>query len=185
MIDSSEAPQPLWHEKHRRSAKDGARAIIGPYEIGFRIMVENEVHWISARGKGDDEGMVERSTFAVVLDVTGRKQAKESHELLARKMSPRVKNLLAIASGLTSITSRSSESTEDMARPLTNRLVAHGRAHHLVRPLPGHANTGALLGDLFSVLLAPYDDLGAFSGRIRISMPRMAVGKLQQPLWRW
>ena len=34
----------------------------------------------------------------------------------------------------------------------------------------------ALLGDLLTVLLAPYDDLGAFSGRIRVSVPRMRVG---------
>ncbi|MFN3313870.1 MAG: sensor histidine kinase [Hyphomonas sp.] len=160
-----------------RAAFDASRAIIGSYEIDFRILVDDEVRWISARGKGDDEGMVERSTFGIFLDVTGRKQAEESNELLAGEMSHRVKNLLAIASGLTSITSRSAESTEDMARQLTNRLVALGRAHDLVRPLPGHANTGALLGDLLSVLLAPYDDLGAFSGRIRISVPRMAVGE--------
>ena len=35
----------------------------------------------------------------------------------------------------------------------------------------------ALLGDLISVLLAPYDDLAAFSGRIRVSVPRMGVGE--------
>jgi two-component sensor histidine kinase len=34
-----------------------------------------------------------------------------------------------------------------------------------------------LLGDLLTVLLAPYDDLGAFSGRIRVSVPRMSVGE--------
>jgi two-component sensor histidine kinase len=115
--------------------------------------------------------------FGIFLDVTGRKQAEESSELLAGEMSHRVKNLLAIASGLTSITSRSSASAEDMARQLTHRLTALGRAHDLVRPLPGHAKTDALLGDLLSVLLAPYDDLGAFSGRIRVSVPRMGVGE--------
>ncbi|UXN68006.1 sensor histidine kinase (plasmid) [Devosia neptuniae] len=36
----------------------------------------------------------------------------------------------------------------------------------------------ALLGDLLSVLLASYDDLGAFSGRIRVSVPRMVVGEM-------
>ena len=64
-----------------------------------------------------------------------------------------------------------------MAKQLTNRLTALGRAHDLVRPLPGHARTDALLGDLISVLLSPYDDLGAFSGRIRVSVPRMGVGE--------
>jgi len=160
-----------------RAAFAASRAIMGQYEIDFRILIGDEVRWISARGQGEDEGMVERTMFGVFLDVTGRKQAEESNELLAGEMSHRVKNLLAIASGLTSITSRSASSTEDMARQLTNRLTALGRAHDLVRPLPGQGKKDALLGDLISVLLAPYDDLGAFSGRIRVSVPRMAVGE--------
>ena len=43
---------------------------------------------------------------------------------------------------------------------------------------PGQTKAAsALLGDLLTVLLAPYDDLGAFSGRIRVSVPRMSVGE--------
>ena len=118
-----------------------------------------------------------RTMFGIFLDVTGRKQAEEGHELLAGEMSHRVKNLLAIASGLAQITSRSTETTADMARELTQRLTALGRAHDLVRPLPGGQGQAALLGDLLSVLLAPYDDLGAFSGRIRVAVERMGVGE--------
>ena len=160
-----------------RAAFAASRALTGQYEIDFRILIGEEVRWVSARGQGEDEGMVDRTIFGVFLDVTGRKQAEENNELLAGEMSHRVKNLLAIASGLTSITSRNASSIEDMARQLTNRLTALGRAHDLVRPLPGHGKKDALLGDLLSVLLAPYDDLGAFSGRIRVSVPRMGVGE--------
>lgn len=136
-----------------------------------------EVRWISARGQGSDEGIVNRIMFGIFIDVTGRKQAEEGNELLAGEMSHRVKNLLAIASGLTVITSRSAKTTSDMARELTHRLTALGRAHDLVRPLPGQEGKAALLGDLISVLLAPYDDMGAFSGRVRVSVPRMGVGE--------
>lgn len=160
-----------------RAAFAATRAILGPYEIDFRIMVGDEVRWISARGQGDDVGIVGRIMFGVFLDVTGRKQAEEGNELLACEMSHRVKNLLAIASGLTVITSRSAATTADMARELTQRLTALGRAHDLVRPLPGQEGKAALLGDLLTVLLAPYDDMGAFSGRIRVSVPRMGVGE--------
>ncbi len=161
-----------------RAAFTATRAIIGPYEIDFRIMVEDEVRWVSARGQGNDEGMVKRIMFGIFIDVTGRKQAEEGRELLAGEMSHRVKNLLAIASGLTAITSRSTATTNDMARELTQRLTALGRAHDLVRPVPGQTiRASALLGDLLSVLLAPYDDLGAFSGRIRVSVPRISVGE--------
>ncbi len=113
----------------------------------------------------------------IFLDVTGRKQAEEGHELLAGEMSHRVKNLLALASGLTAITSRSTETKEEIARQLTERLTALGRAHDLVRPLPNGQGNAALLGDLFAVLLAPYDDVGAFAGRIRVAVPRMGLGE--------
>jgi len=160
-----------------RAAFVATRAIVGPYETDFRILVGDEVRWISARGQGNDAGLAERIMFGIFLDVTGRKQAEEGHELLAGEMSHRVKNLLAITSGLTAITSRSTATTTDMARELTQRLTALGRAHDLVRPIPGQEGRAALLGDLLTVLLAPYDDLGAFSGRIRVSVPRMGVGE--------
>jgi two-component sensor histidine kinase len=160
-----------------RAAFAATRVVVGAYEIDFRIMVDEEVRWISARGQGDDADIVDRVMFGIFLDVSGRKHAEEGHELLAGEMSHRVKNLLAIASGLTRITSRSAATAADMARELTQRLTALGRAHDLVRPLPGSEGKAALLGDLLTVLLAPYDDLGAFSGRIRIAVPRMGVGE--------
>jgi two-component sensor histidine kinase len=160
-----------------RAAFSATRGIVGPYEIDFRIMVGDEVRWISARGRGDDEGIVGRVMYGVFLDVTGRKQAEEAHELLAGEMSHRVKNLITIAGALTTMTARSAETKEDMARELSQRLTALGRAHDLVRPVPGQTENAALLGDLISVLLTPYDDLGAFSGRIRVAVPRMGIGE--------
>jgi two-component sensor histidine kinase len=115
--------------------------------------------------------------FGVFLDATGRKQAEESNELLSGEMSHRVRNLLALASVFTTKTRRSAPSTEDVARDLSHKLAELGRAQDLARPVPGDADPGALLGDLLAIILAPYDDMGAFSGRIRISVPRMSVGE--------
>ncbi len=89
------------------------------------------------RGQGDAARIVNRIMFGIFLDVTGREQAEESNELLAGEMSRRVKNLLMIATALTAITSRSATSATEMARDLTHRLTALGRAHDLVRPGPG------------------------------------------------
>lgn len=161
-----------------RAAFAATRAVLGPYETDFRICVGEEIRWVAARGQGEDVGIVGRTMFGIFLDVTNRKQAEEGHELLAGEMSHRVKNLLAIASGLTQITSRTTSSTQEMARELIQRLSALGRAHDLVRPLPDGQGSAALLGDLLSVLLAPYDDLGAFSGRIRVAVERMGVGEV-------
>jgi two-component sensor histidine kinase len=160
-----------------RSAFAATRAILGPYETDFRILVGDEVRWVAARGKGDDADIVARTMFGIFLNVTGRKQAEESSELLAGEMSHRVKNLLSIATGLTAITSRSAGSVEEMAQDLIGRLTALGRAHDLVRPLAAGQGAAALLGDLLSILLAPYDDLGAFKGRVRVAVERTGVGE--------
>lgn len=160
-----------------QAAFTATRSVPGPYEIDFRIMVGPDIRWISARGKSPPPGELETPMFGIFLDVTGRKQAEEGSELLAGEMSHRVKNLLAIATGLTQLTSRSAVTVEQMTGELTERLTSLGRAHDLVRPLPGEQGKAALLGDLLAVLLSPYDDTGAFSGRIRVAVPRMGVGE--------
>jgi two-component sensor histidine kinase len=160
-----------------QAAFTATRSVPGPYEIDFRIMLNDDIRWISARGRAAEAGAVDAPMFGIFLDVTGRKQAEEGSELLAGEMSHRVKNLLAIAAGLTEITSRSAASVKEMTAHLTQRLTSLGRAHDLVRPLPGQQGKAALLGDLLAVLLSPYEDTGAFSGRIRVAVPRMGVGE--------
>lgn len=160
-----------------RSAFVATRAMQGLHETDFRILVDGRVRWVAARGHGEDEEKASRTVSGIFLDVTSRKQAEEGNELLAGEMSHRVKNLLSIAAGLTALSSRSAADTEEMACELTGRLTALGRAHDLVRPLPGGQGDAALLGDLLTVLLAPYDDLGAFKGRIRVAVERMGVGQ--------
>ena len=67
-----------------------------------------------------------------------------------------------------------------MARELTHRLTALGRAHDLVRPhsgQKGQREDRALLGDLLTILLAPYDDMGALNGWVRVSVPKLGVGE--------
>ncbi|WP_249137919.1 sensor histidine kinase [Bradyrhizobium canariense] len=159
-----------------RSAFAATRAVVGSYEIDFRILTGSDIRWISARGQGDDADIADRTMFGIFLDVTQRKQAEEANELLAGEMSHRLKNLLTIATALTRMSSRSAASKEDMAQELTSRLIALGRAQDLVRPVPGRNREGTLLGDLISVLLAPYDEKGA-SVRIRVSVPKMNVGE--------
>jgi two-component sensor histidine kinase len=157
-----------------RSAFAATRAVVGAYEIDFRILSGSDIRSISARGQGDDADIADRIMFGIFLDVTQRKQAEEANELLAGEMSHRVKNLLTIATALTQITSAATK--EDMAQELTGRLMALGRAQELIRPMPGREREAALLGDLISVLLAPYDEKGA-SVRIRVSVPKMNVGE--------
>ncbi len=143
----------------------------------FHILNDEDVRWISARGQGADIGIAGRVMFGVFLDVTERKEAEEAREMLAGEMSHRVKNLFSIASALTTIAARSAATTTEMARDLTQRLNALGRAHDLVRHVPGEVeNKAALLGDLLAVLLAPYDGI-TVGDRVHISVPEIRVGE--------
>jgi two-component sensor histidine kinase len=173
--DLSERIHPA-DRNHVRAAFTATKAIAGAYEIDFRILIGEEIRWISARGQGPVKDAVDRVVLGIFLDVTGRKQIEEGHELLAGEMSHRVKNLLNIATDLTAIAARSATTTAQMAQDLMGRLSALGRAHDLARPLPGSQGKAALLGDLITVVLAPYDNMGAFKGRIRVAVPRMGVG---------
>jgi len=160
-----------------REAFKATRVVQGGYEINFRILHDEDVRWISARGQGADIGIAGRVMFGVFLDVTERKEAEEAREMLAGEMSHRVKNLFSIASALTAIAARSAATTTEMARDLTQRLNALGRAHDLIRHVPGEVeNKAALLGDLLAVLLAPYDGI-AVCDRVHISVPEIRVGE--------
>ncbi len=160
-----------------RAGFAATRAIVGPYEMDFRILSGDDLRWISARGQGNDADIRHHVMRGIFLDVTGRKQAEEAHELLAGEMSHRVKNLLLVASQLARITSHSAGTTEEMARDLIRRLGALGRAHELARPGPGKKANSALLGDLLSVLLQAYDESDGTAGRIRISVPKLDMGE--------
>ena len=156
---------------------EATRATAGAYEIDFRILRDAAVCWVSARGQGGDIGIVDRIMFGVFLDVTARKQAEEAREMAAGEMSHRVKNLFSIASALTTIAARSTATTAEMARDLTQRLTALGRAHDLVRPAPGQVeDRAAQLGDMLAVLLAPYGTDARASSRIQLALPEVRVG---------
>lgn len=98
-----------------RSAFAATRAVVGSYEIDFRILFENDIRWISAHGQSDDADIANRIMFGIFLDVTQRKQAEEANELLAGEMSHRVTNLVHIA------TSRGSSSPDLSSSPSLTR----------------------------------------------------------------
>jgi len=160
-----------------RAAFTATREILGPYEVDFRIIHGKDIRWISARGRGDDEGIVGRIMYGVFLDVTGRKLAEEGRELLASEMSHRVKNLFSIASALTRIASRSATTPQEMAHDIQRRLVALGNAHELIRPSLSNQKKAVSLGELLTTLLAAYDECGSVGDRIRVAVPEMLVGE--------
>ncbi len=158
-------------DRHRvRAAFAATRTAPGPYDFDFRVLRGDGIRWVSARGCGSDEGIVGRTMFGVFLDGTARKEAEEARGLLAAEMGHRIKNLFALASGLAAIAARSAATTTGMARDLSERLAALGRAQDLLRPVAGEAAREA-------VVLAPFDDHGVVEGRIRVSVPEVRVGE--------
>ena len=160
-----------------RAAFAATREVVGAYEIDFRIMHGREVRWVSARGRGEDQGIVGSVMFSIFLNVSARKMAEEARERLASEMSHRVKNLFAIATALTAISSRSTTTAEAMADDLTRRLSALGRAHDLIRPQVSQQSGATQLGALLAILLDAYDDTQGTGERIRVSVPDVLVGE--------
>ncbi|GAN77608.1 sensor histidine kinase [Acidisphaera rubrifaciens] len=160
-----------------RAAFTSTRDIPGEFELDFRILDGQEVRWVAARGQGEDHAGAGQRMFGIFLDVTERKLAEEDRELLAGEMSHRVKNLFAIAAGLTQIAARSATTPEAMAADLTRRLYALGQAHELVRPTLLNERKATTLGALIAVLLGAYDDKGTIGDRIRVRVPELPVGE--------
>jgi two-component sensor histidine kinase len=160
-----------------RSAFAATREILGAYEIDFRILRDGKVNWLSARGRGEDEGIVGRVMFGVFIDVTERKMAEEAREMLTSEMSHRVKNLFAIASALATIASRSAATPAEMARDMTQRLSALASAHDLIRPAHRQSMKAAPIRALLGALLAAYDDRGIIGRRIHASGANVLVGE--------
>jgi PAS domain-containing protein len=46
-----------------RNAFMATRQTLGTFEIDFRLRLEDEIRWVSARGQGDDKGMDFRVMF--------------------------------------------------------------------------------------------------------------------------
>jgi two-component sensor histidine kinase len=160
-----------------RAAFTATRELAGAYETDFRILHGDEVRWISARGRGDDQGIVGRIMFGVFLDVTVRKLAEEAREMITGEMQHRIKNLFSLTSALTSIASRVTDSKEEMAHDLKQRLAALSAAHDLIHPAFGEQKRAVILGDLLAVLLKAYSEGSPRLERISISAPEVLVGE--------
>jgi hypothetical protein len=159
-----------------RSAFAATRAAIGAYEIDFRILSGRDIRWISARGQGDEMDRADRTTFGVFLGRYPTKARRGSQRASGGRDEPQGKEPVAY-----------SDSTYPDHVPLGGNKRGNGAG--IIEPPDGTRpgtgprssglrpqNEGALLGDLISILLAPYDEKGA-SVRIRVFVPKMSVGE--------
>jgi two-component sensor histidine kinase len=160
-----------------RAAFSATRDLRGAYETDFRILHRDGVRWVSARGRGDDEGIVRRMMYGVFLDVSVRKAAEEDRALITMEMHHRIKNLFSLSSALAVIASRSTTTKEAMLEDLTLRLNALHEAHALINPGFHDQKAAVTLGGLLAMLLKPYSLDPSVSGNVSISVPEIRVGE--------
>lgn len=146
----------------------------GPLAVEFRIVQpDGTPRWFMARGRCevDAHGAPLRLPGALI-DITDRKLAEESRELLAQELSHRIKNIFALVSSIVGFTARDAPGAAEYARNLRARIEALGRAHDCVRP--GAGPGAGTVHTLLATLLTPYADVA--EGRIRVSGEEADVG---------
>jgi len=156
-----------------RTAFSVAQSQSGPYEIDFRILCSGDVRWISARGRQDDHPNVGRILFGVFLDVSFRMRVAEDRDTATREVQHRIQNLFTLATSLTLIAARNSQTKEAMVDDLTRRLRGLAAAHSLIPPGVDDQRRAVTLRDLLAALLKAY---GA-DANARLSDCRAMVGE--------
>jgi two-component system CheB/CheR fusion protein len=100
---------------------------IGPYEKEY-LHKDGSRSWMLFAGAGLDDGTI----VEFCLDVSDRKRAEAERELLARELSHRVKNTLAVVQALASQTNGRIQSVAAFREAFLGRLQALARAHSLL-----------------------------------------------------
>lgn len=160
-----------------KDAFNATRDLRGAYETDFRILHGDEVRWVSARGRGDDQGIIDRIMYGVFLDVTARKVAEENRDMITREMHHRIKNLFSVSSALASIAARSSGTKEEMLEDLTRRLRGLSAAHDLLFTAFDGQQHAVKLEELLTALLKAYLIDSTNAQNVLISAPDVLVGE--------
>ena len=123
----------------------------------------------------------------VCEEVTDRKRAERTRELLLRELDHRVKNLFAILGSLVSFSARGAGSARALRDVLLGRIGALARAHDLVRPAIaglgagldaglGAGPPGTTLEALLRALLEPFGGGDGMPERLRLHGPSLPLG---------
>jgi PAS domain S-box-containing protein len=113
----------------------------------------------------------------IARDISDRRRAEEQQSLLLREMGHRIKNLLAVTSGLVSMSARTASSPQVMAEQLRGRLTALAVAQELTRPGLTAAAVRAsapTLSDIIAAVMQPYAESDD-GGRVRIEVGQVPV----------
>jgi PAS domain S-box-containing protein len=113
----------------------------------------------------------------IARDITERKRAEEQQRLLIREMNHRIGNLFALASAVTTLSTRFAATPRDLADAVQARLAALARAHSLTLAHSSgdeRQDQPANLQNLIETITAPY--LEQDRAAVTISGPDVPVG---------
>ncbi len=127
--------------------------------------------WIMISGEAiDDEAGATIGAVVAVSDITDRKAAEASQDLLNRELSHRLKNTLAMVQSIATQTLRNASSLSAAQEALAARLIVLGKAHDVL--LLGHSES-ANVRDLVIGALALHEDTAT---RFHVSGPTLFIG---------
>jgi two-component sensor histidine kinase len=122
---------------------------------------------LNARALRDEANEIV-GAVSVGLDITDRKRGEEQRQLLIHELNHRVKNTLATVQSIAMQTLRSSTSTEEASRVLTERLITLSKAHDV---LTRESWEGADLIEVIRGAVGAHMD----AGRLRTSGPPVRI----------
>jgi two-component sensor histidine kinase/PAS domain-containing protein len=130
----------------------------GRYDVEYRVkQIDGSWRWLSAWGLVEFEGKgPDRKPIAIAgasRDLTERRQAEESQQLLANELNHRVKNTLATVQSIIVQTLRGADDFEAARTAVNARIISLAGAHDL---LTDRSWAGADLGDLVKRALVPF-----------------------------
>ena len=142
---------------------------------------DGEYRWFLSRAEPirDANGKIVR-WFGTNTDIEDNRRGDELRELQLNEMDHRVKNLFAIVGGVVTLSARSATTPQQMASTIQGRLGALASAHLLIRA--SKAGSGiqheSTLDVLLHAVLAPYADMAAIDGDVRVTIegPKVPIG---------
>jgi two-component system CheB/CheR fusion protein len=119
---------PEWLEvSDEQMKKLEATGRLGPYEKEY-FLKDGSRAWMLFAGRSLDDGTI----VEYAIDISDRKRAEQERELLARELSHRVKNTLAVVQALAMQTNGRIRSIEAYREAFVGRLQGLARAHSLL-----------------------------------------------------
>ena len=142
---------------------------------GYPENVYFDISYSPVWGEAGEVGGV----LCIVSETTERVLAEERQRLLLLETNHRLKNLFAMIDAMISLSVRTAQTPQELAKALRSRLAALLRAKELVRPgiigTEHVASERTTVDALVRTILQPYND-DASPGRIHANGPDVVVG---------